>query len=57
MTWSAKIKFDKIFIFFAEKKLFEICDTKIFIVFALNQLNILMYSKIELLQKYAVKNH
>ena len=38
MTHSAKINSGKILIFFAEKKLFKIFDTKIFIIFALNQL-------------------
>ena len=37
MTWSAKMISGKILIFFAEKKLFKISDTKIFIFFfALN---------------------
>ena len=57
MTWSAKTNSSKILIFFPEKKLFKISDTKIFIFFGLNQPNILMYSKIEYLQKYAVKKN
>ena len=43
--------------FFHIKKLFKIYDTKIFIFFALSQRNILIYSKIEFLQKHTVKNH
>ena len=46
----------RIFTFFAEKKIFKTSNTKIFILFALNQLNILINSKLEILQKYTVKN-
>ena len=54
---STKINSGKIFnIFHREKKLFKISNTEIFISFALNQLNILIYSKTEILQKYTVKN-
>ena len=47
----------KIFIFFSQKIFFKISNTEIFISFALNELNILIYSKTEFLQKYTVKNH
>ena len=57
MIWSTKISYFTIFnIFRREKKLFEIFNTEIFIFFALNQLNILIYSKTEFLQKYTVRN-
>ena len=55
MTWSTKRNSGKIFIFFAEKKVFKFSDTKI--SYALNQLNILTYSEIEFLQNYTAKNH
>ena len=42
--------------FFIEKKTFKFFNTKIFIFFALDQLNILLYSKTEFLQIYTVKN-
>ena len=46
MNWFTDINSGKIMMFFAEKKLFKISDTKIFtFVFALNQPNISMYSK------------
>ena len=41
MTRFTKINFGKILIFFLEKKLFNISDTKIFIFFASNHLNVL----------------
>ena len=47
----------KIFIFFSQKVFFKISNTEIFISFALNELNILIYSKTEFLQKYTDKNH
>ena len=50
MTWSTKINSVKIFNIFLREK------TEIFIFFALNQLNFLMYSKTEFLQKCTVKN-
>ena len=43
--------------FSQKKKLFKISDTEIFTFFALNQVNILICSKIEFLQKYVIKNH
>ena len=50
MTWSTEINSVKIFNIFLREK------TEIFIFFALNQLNILMFSNTEFLQKYTVKN-
>ena len=55
MTWPSKINSGKILIFFAEKNIFKIFDTKIFIFFALNQLNMLMYSKIEFLKSILLR--
>ena len=57
MTWSTNINSDQIFNNFSRrKKLFKISNTEIFVFFALNQLNILIYSKTELSQKCTVKN-
>ena len=50
MTRSTEINSVKIFNIFLREK------TEIFIFFALNQLNILMFSNTEFLQKYTVKN-
>ena len=50
ITWSTEINSVKIFNIFLREK------TEIFIFFALNQLNILMFSNTEFLQKYTVKN-
>ena len=50
MTWSTEINSVKIFNIFLREK------TETFIFFALNQLNILMFSNTEFLQKYTVKN-
>ena len=50
MTWSTETNSVKIFNIFLREK------TEIFIFFALNQLNILMFSNTEFLQKYTVKN-
>ena len=47
----------KFLYFLQRKKLFKISDTETFIFFALNQFNILIYSKIDFLQKHTVKNH
>ena len=51
-TWSTKINSSKISFFLQRKKLFKIFDTKIF---ALSQRNILIYSKIEFLQKQLLR--
>ena len=57
MTSSIEINSSKIFnIFCREKKMFKFSSTEIFIFFALNQLNTLIYSKTKFLQKYTVKN-
>ena len=57
MTWSTKINFGKIFnIFHSEKMYLTFIIQKYLYFFALNQLNILIYLKTELLQKYTVKN-
>ena len=57
MIWSTKINSNENFYIFLTKIFFKISNTEIFISFALNELNILIYSKTEFLQKYTVKNH
>ena len=55
LFYFTKIKFGKIFTFFAEKKLFEICDAKIFIFFCLKStqcLNVLKISSPEIYKGY-----